>query len=181
LSPFFSEDVGAGLVPALSLAHYNSAMVVFTPRKRIRLAPEAYEAPGQAFSVTIATRERLRVFGNPDLSCACIEDLRHLKERKGNPVYAYCLMPDHAHLLIGVVRGSPLGEFIASWKSLCYLERKRLGISEPFWQRGYFDHALRSDDDLRRAALYILSNPVRGGVAKDFHQYPFCGSLEFRL
>ena len=156
-------------------------MARFTPRKRIRLAREAYEESGCAFSVTIATRDRQRVFADPTLASACIGHLRDLRDRKGNPVYGYCLMPDHVHLLLGVVGGSPLGRFVASWKSLCYRERRRLGFPEPFWQRSYFDHAVRTDEDLREAALYIVNNPVRAGIAKEFGHYPFGGSLVFAL
>ena len=129
----------------------------------------------------MAVRERERVFLDPKLTTTCIEHLRTLKNRRGNPIYAYCLMPDHAHLLVGVVSQAPLSSLITSWKSLCYHARRKLGRPEPFWQRGYFDHAVRSDEDLRKAALYILNNPVRWGLASDFHEFPFCGSLEFDL
>jgi len=173
--------VGAGLVPALSVPHYNRPVPFHTPRKRIRLAREAYQEAGNIFSVTISVRQRDRVFEDAAIAQACVGHLRNLRNRTGNPVYAYCLMPDHVHLLIGVVAGAPLGSFITAWKSLCYRERRRLGLPDPFWQRGYFDHALRKEEDLRMAALYILNNPVRAGIVSDFHSYPFCGSLEFSL
>jgi putative transposase len=153
----------------------------FQPRKHIRLAHDAYADVGNVYSVTIATRERQPVLADPALADACIAHLRALRTQKGNPVYAYCLMPDHAHVLLGVAANSPVGRFIAAWKSLCYRERRHMGNPDPFWQRGYFDHALRNDEDLRMAALYILNNPVRRGLASDFHEFEPCGSLEFEL
>ncbi len=133
------------------------------------------------FSVTIATRDRERVFEDRLVATRCIEALRAVRARKGNPVYAYCLMPDHAHVLVGIVRDASLPSFVASWKSLCYQARRTLGNAQPFWQRGYFDHAVRSDEDVRTAALYILNNPVRRQLVCDFHDFPFGGSLEFDL
>ncbi len=50
-----------------------------------------------------------------------------------------------------------------------------------FWQRSFFDHALRQDEDMKRAVLYILGNPVRKGLVQHFHDYPLCGSFVFDL
>src|SRR4051794_16445124 len=41
-------------------------------------------------------------------------------------IYAYCLMPDHVHLLIGVPEGFSLSELVRNWKSRCYVVRRRL-------------------------------------------------------
>ncbi len=51
----------------------------------------------------------------------------------------------------------------------------------PFWQRSFYDHALRTDEDLVHTARYVLANPVRAGLVHDFRDYPLCGSLEFDL
>ncbi|MFK5927062.1 MAG: hypothetical protein QM483_10570 [Desulfuromusa sp.] len=37
-------------------------------------------------------------------------------------------------------------------------------MDEPIWQKGYHDHALRDDEDLRQVARYIVANPVRAGL-----------------
>jgi len=96
-------------------------------------------------------------------------------------VYAYCLMPDHVHLLLGISPNSSLTSVVASWKSLCYHLRRQRGHAETFWQRSFFDHALRDNEHLRKVALYILGNPVRAGLVADFHDYQLCGSFEFEL
>ncbi len=49
------------------------------------------------------------------------------------------------------------------------------------WQRSFFDHALRREEDLRKAAEYVLNNPVRDGLVEDRRDYPLCGSFEFDL
>jgi hypothetical protein len=50
-----------------------------------------------------------------------------------------------------------------------------------FWQRSFYDRALRDREDVFSAAMSILGNPVRAGLVKDFHDYPLCGSMEFEL
>jgi putative transposase len=150
-------------------------------RKPLRLDPEVYKIKGQAFSVTVGLLSRDPLFRDQDLGRACIQILRELRAKHGNPVYAYCLMPDHVHLLVGIGEGVPLTEFVGSWKSLCYQARCDLGNRDKFWQRGFFDRALRGDEDLRATALYILNNPVRKGLVRDFREYPLSGSLEWGL
>jgi hypothetical protein len=44
------------------------------------------------------------------------------------------------------------------------------------WQRGYYDHVLRQDEDLHRVAAYIVANPVRAGICPDALAYRFSGS-----
>jgi REP element-mobilizing transposase RayT len=90
-------------------------------------------------------------------------------------------MPDHVHLLVETLASSPLPSFVGSWKSLCYQARRRRGNPANFWQKSFFDRALRGTDDLLATALYILNNPVRKKLVEDFHEYPLCGSLEWEL
>jgi REP element-mobilizing transposase RayT len=40
------------------------------------------------------------------------------------------------------------------------------------WQSGFHDHALRSEDDLRTVARYIVANPLRAGLVHDLRRYP---------
>ena len=150
-------------------------------RRQIRLPAETYAESGRVFSVTVGTAPKAPIFDDLAFGKECVQLLHGLRASLGNPVYAFCLMPDHVHLLLGVGRGSPLGEIVGAWKSRCYLLRRRRGHDERFWQRGYYDHGLRTTGDLKAAALYILHNPVRAGLVQDFHHYPLCGSLEFEM
>jgi len=45
------------------------------------------------------------------------------------------------------------------------------------WQRSYFEHVLRDDEDPFQVARYILDNPVRAGLVQSPENYPFLGSL----
>jgi len=42
----------------------------------------------------------------------------------------------------------------------------------PVWQRGYYDHAVRRDEDLRRLARYMITNPLRTGLVEKVGDYP---------
>ncbi len=150
-------------------------------RKRIRLKSAAYSRAGAAFSITIGTLGRFPIFEDQAFGLECVELLRQLRSDKVPKVYAFCLMPDHVHLLLAASRETPIPSLVGRWKSRCYQARLARGKKEPFWQRSFYDHGLRGDEDLRRASRYILENPVRAGIVTDFHDYPLCGSLEFEL
>jgi len=131
------------------------------------------------FSVTIGTSPRSPIFADVGLGLECIELLRLTCSTTGARAYAYCLMPDHVHLLIGVGARQDLSTVVGGWKSRCYRAWRRRGCLEKFWQRSFYDHALRSEEDLLAAARYVLENPARAGLVDDYRDYPLSGSFEF--
>jgi len=44
------------------------------------------------------------------------------------------------------------------------------------WQTSYYDHVLREEEDLIEVVNYIVSNPERSGLVKDYREYPWIGS-----
>ncbi len=94
---------------------------------------------------------------------------------------AYCLMPDHVHLLVCVGGKNSLTELVGAWKSLCALAARQRGKPAGLWQRSFFDHALRSEESLQAVADYILANPVRAGLVTRQADYPLSGSFEYVL
>lgn len=141
-------------------------------RKNIRLPAEAYRQSGQVFSITICTAGRRKFFLDPAPADATVGSLRTGSFADGAAVLAYCLMPDHLHLLIEV-RNGDLVKLIGNWKRFTANILRKHGIEGPVWQRGFFDHALRKDEDLRVVAEYILANPVRSGLVERTEDYPY--------
>ena len=41
-----------------------------------------------------------------------------------------------------------------------------------FWQSGYHDHAVRSDEQLIATARYIVANPLRARLVRRIGDYP---------
>jgi REP element-mobilizing transposase RayT len=63
-------------------------------------------------------------------------------------------------------------------RSSFWLAQNRPGIR---WQKDFYDHILRRDEDLIRHVRYILANPIRAGLVTDWRQYPYRGSTIFDL
>ena len=150
-------------------------------RKRLRLEAPVYAEPGRTFSVTIGTAPRTPIFADVDFGKECVRLLDRRCAETATRCYAYCLMPDHVHLLVGIGGQMSLSAVVGSWKSLCAVAHLRRAKSCRFWQRSFFDRALRDNEPLNETALYILANPIRAGLSTRIGEYPLSGSFEFGL
>jgi REP element-mobilizing transposase RayT len=81
-------------------------------------------------------------------------------------------MPDHLHLQISPKNGN-LIDLINGWKSYTANLLGKLGLDGPCWQRSFYDHALRKEENIQTVAEYIVNNPVRAGLVKNWKEYPF--------
>jgi REP element-mobilizing transposase RayT len=69
----------------------------------------------------------------------------------------FCIMPNHIHVVMvispGKARGPAptLGEYVKRLKTITAKKQK-------IWQRNYYEHIVRDEDDLYRIRKYIDSN-----------------------
>ncbi|HEX7517484.1 MAG TPA: hypothetical protein VF345_09380 [Chthoniobacterales bacterium] len=54
---------------------------------------------------------------------------------------------------------------------------RNLNVPAPHWQKGFFDHVLRSGDSYAQKWEYVRDNPVRAGLAKAWRDWPFSGQV----
>ncbi len=141
-------------------------------RKNIRLQNQIYEAPSQIFSVTICTKDRRSIFENEKFAKTLLDTFHTGLIAERTEQYAWCLMPDHLHLLISPRRAN-LSKILSAWKSYTGHLLRKEGLEGPCWQRGFYDHALRKEEDVQRAAEYIVNNPLRKGLVENWRDYPF--------
>jgi REP element-mobilizing transposase RayT len=96
-------------------------------------------------------------------------------------VVAYCVMPDHVHLLLeGCSEAADLRSAMHVWKQRTAFEWKRR-CGRRLWQSGFYDYVLRDDDPVPAIVKYIIGNPVRAGIAAEPSQYPHSGSSRYRF
>ena len=135
--------------------------------KPIRLAPEAYRL-GHAFSITITTANRESLFHANDAAERCLELLAESVARHNASLFAYCLMPDHVHLLLALPEGASVIQFVKHFKQTTSYHIQRSATARgSVWQGGFYDHALRREEALKDVAEYIFNNPVRAGLVQN--------------
>ena len=90
-------------------------------------------------------------------------------------IFAYCFMPDHLHIL---VEGESLIDFVRKFKQITGYRYKQ-NTGKKLWQKSFYDHILRDEENIKDVSFYIFTNPVRAGLVEKFTDYPYTGSLEF--
>ena len=79
---------------------------------------------------------------------------------------AWCIMPNHVHVVFTPIGENTLPKIVHSWKSYSAKESNRfLGRSGEFWQREYYDHLVRDSADFYRVVRYVMENPRRAGLS----------------
>jgi len=132
----------------------------------------------RVYFVTICTNDKQKVFTNRETVDEHIQILSECCEKEKFSVWAYCFMPDHIHLLLTANENSDLIKLVTAYKKLSGYEYKKT-MGKNLWQKSFYDHILRKEEDIKQLVRYVLENPVRKKLVEDFKEYPFSGSLEF--
>jgi len=78
---------------------------------------------------------------------------------------AWCIMPNHAHVLIETMGDWTLDRIVHGWKSYTsHAANRLLKRTGAFWAREYHDRFVRDDDHLAVCVRYIENNPVAAGL-----------------
>jgi putative transposase len=127
--------------------------------------------------LTFVTREREPVFQQEALARICLTAIEEATRQYPSTVFAFCVMPDHVHLLVEMMPDISLKDFTKHFKQLSGFRIKAItGVS--VWQQSYHDRLLRREDSIADVANYIWENPVRAGLVEERHTYPYSGPRE---
>ena len=111
---------------------------------------------------------------------------------------AWCVMPNHVHVLVHVWQ-MPLWKMVQSWKHFVQTQANRLLAERRLparldggmignrpcrrpalqWQREYWDTFMRDEEQERKAVRYIESNPIKSKRCRLVEDWPF-SSARFR-
>jgi putative transposase len=144
-------------------------------RKYTRLASKNYIGKG-AYFFTICCARRLPHLADSFIAHAVLQILLDTASSRSFTIHAYCLMPDHIHILVGgASMTSDALEFGRLFKLRTGFHFKKLA-HQTLWECSDHDHVLRNGDPLIEVARYIWWNPVRRKLCNQPDEYPFSGS-----
>ena len=147
-------------------------------RKNQRLADYDYSQPG-AYFVTVCTKDKACILStivgvdahiDPYLRLTKTGEIVEKYLRTIPGVGEYVIMPNHVHMMLHISADDPLQgpmwasaptqasipSLIRSWKTLTTKE-----IGKSIWQRSYYDHIIRDDEDYYCRIRYIEENPKK--------------------
>ena len=130
-----------------------------------RLRKGRHSQPNQIYHVITNTKNRQPVFKNHAFARVLIHQL--MAQQPHASTLAFVVMPDHLHWLLQINQLQTLSTIVKNTKA-----KTAQAIGKPIWQAGYYDHAIRKDEDIVNIARYIIANPVRAGLVKRVGDYP---------
>ena len=102
-----------------------------------------------------------------------IDMLRQQQDQHFATTLAFVVMPDHLHWLLQLTGERSLSVCVNTLKSG---SSRRINAaicrSGNLWQKGFFDHALRVEEDIPAIARYIIANPVRARIVRSAGKFP---------
>jgi len=151
-------------------------------RRSIRLAGYDYSQAGPYF-VTICVQDHECLLGKAADDGVSLKAAGEMVQRVwlelpdtyGVACDAFVVMPNHVHGVVWLPEAAPpsappltLPDIVHRFKSLT-TARYRQGVLRDgwpafngrLWQRNYYEHIVRDDDDLARIRQYIADNPAR--------------------
>ncbi|MBI4000088.1 MAG: transposase [Candidatus Omnitrophica bacterium] len=158
-------------------------------RRSIRLKDYDYLSEGMYF-VTICTQDRQHVFGEiadgvmglNNAGQMIQESWKQLPERFDTvKLDEFIVMPNHVHGIIAIVgapfmapndhdgiankgainRAPTLGEIIRTFKAVSTRQIHLSGLNEFKWQRNYYEHVIRNENELFKTRQYVQENPIK--------------------
>ncbi|MFB9295036.1 transposase [Persicitalea jodogahamensis] len=113
----------------------------------------------------------------PEIASIIIESL-HLWNEKSYSLVAYCIMPNHFHMVIDTSDEAkytkPLYAIMHTLKSYTAKKaNKALDRVGTFWQEESYDHVIRDSRELKNTVVYTLENPVKAGLVDAWENFPF--------
>jgi len=145
-------------------------------RKQIHLKDFDYTNTSVVYFLTICSYEKNHHFKKQ--GCAkIIADKINYRSRVADEViiYAYCIMPNHVHLLLKLSEGygKSIQNWIAAFKRYTARVFSMVYGVKPLWQGNFYDHIVRKEESLKTITEYIVNNPVRKNMVKQWDEYLF--------
>lgn len=130
------------------------------------------------YHITTCSQNRQKFFNDTQCARLLINEMKNLVESNQVVSITWVIMPDHLHWLFQLTADISLSTVIQRLKGI---SSKKINQHNPqvnfSWQRGFYDHATRTEEDLVKVSRYIVANPLRAGLVDNIGLYPFWDSI----
>jgi len=133
------------------------------------------------YFITTCVNDRKPVLTSDSADRILVGEWKRALVRHGWAIGRYVIMPDHVHFFCRSAHSMiSLSDFIGKWKQWTSKRIiQMLDVKAPFWQEGFFDHVLRSDESYGEKWQYVMNNPVRAGLVQNTEEWKYQGNIDF--
>jgi len=100
---------------------------------------------------------------NPQLADTIVENLHHFSGTRYS-LYAWCVMPNHVHVVFRPCEGESLERILHSWKSFTSHAAWPIVGTKTLWAREYYDRMIRDERHFFDSVAYVRNNPIKAGL-----------------
>ena len=150
------------------------------PAQALEAMQSEADARRRAVDALLDRAARDGPLGDP-ASAAIVEDaLLHFDGARCR-MLAWCIMPNHVHVVVEQVEGWRLGDIVKSWKAFSAAAiNRRHGAAGPVWAKDYFDRYVRNERHLAQTIGYVEENPVRSKLVAARQDWRFSSASHHR-
>ena len=138
--------------------------------------------PDAIYFITAVTRGRRAIFAREGTIALLRETMRNVREIHPFGMRAYVFLHDHLHLLLYVPEQTTITRVMHSIKrnfTFNYKKAHNVDGALSLWQRRFWDHVIRDDQDYLNHLHYIHWNPVKHGYVSRPVDYPHSSFHEY--
>jgi len=133
-----------------------------------------WSSPGNSYFVTSSTFDHVPIFVDPACCQIVFNSIDWLEDGKRLECYCSVIMPEHVHLVIELGPEQTLSRVMQSLKGYTANKINDLrGRRGRVWQDQYYDHLVRTEEEMMSVILYCYENPVRRSLVEKASDYPF--------
>ena len=149
--------------------------------------------PGGTYFFTLVTFDRQPIFSQADARKLLRLAWKDVCVRLPFQTEAVCLLPDHLHCIWKMPEGDT--NYSVRWSEIKRLftrsyisnigpggernQSRRKRGEAAIWQRRFWEHMIRDEEDLNRHIDYIHYNPVKHGLVQRVCDWPWSSFLQY--
>lgn len=132
------------------------------------------------FTVTLLDRSSDLLVTQVELLRNAVREARAVRPFR---IDAWVVLPDHMHCVWTLPEGD--SDYSTRWKNIKAAFSRSLPRDEPLdpvrqrkgergiWQRRFWEHTIRDDEDYAAHIDYVHLNPYKHGLVEHVHQWPY--------
>ena len=148
---------------------------------------------GSTYFFTLVTYQRQRIFSSPEPISLLTDSINRIKTYHPFIIEAYCILPDHIHFIwtlpeddnnysmrISQIKRRFTNEYSKRFEiSIEKNESRQKRKESTIWQRRFWEHWIRDENDLNRHIDYIHYNPVKHGLVNSVKEWKHSSFFDF--